>query len=52
MLKMKSKKYSKQLDKQDKNELYAMYIYLGYNKTESFEKYCYYHIKLHTINEK
>lgn len=51
MLKMKNK-YSKKFDKQERNELYSMYIYLGYNKAESFEKFCYFHIKLHTINEK
>jgi hypothetical protein len=45
-------KYSKKLNKKERNELYSIYIYLGYNKTESFEKYCFYHIKIHSFNEK
>jgi hypothetical protein len=45
-------KYSKRFNKEDRNELYAVYIYLGYNKTESFERYCYFYFKLYVLNEK
>ncbi len=45
-------KYSKRFNKSDRNELYAIYIYLGYNKIESFEKYCYFQFKLYVLNEK
>lgn len=38
-------KYSKKLDKKERNRLYAIYIYFRYYKLESFENFCCYYLK-------